>query len=193
MPVEVEAKMRLNDPDRLEGALRALGVSDAEDIFEVNTYFDRMDDGLRKSDQGLRLRTERRGTGDAAKQTHIITHKGPRQAGHIKTRSETEVVVDDAGNARALLEALGYVPRLTFEKHRRRYRLDDCCVDVDLLPHIGRFVEVEGPNEASVDRVRARLGLADEPIIQPSYATMLAQHVAEHGLDPKSLTVDVGG
>jgi adenylate cyclase class IV len=48
-------------------------------------------------------------------------------------------------------------------------------VELDELPHLGCFVEIEGPDEQSVLAVRDRLGLAG-PGITKSYLAMLDAH-----------------
>ena len=74
---------------------------------------------------------------------------------------------------------LGYQHVLSFEKRRIRYELDGCNVEMDELPIIGRFVEIEGSSEEAVIAVRTKLGLADEPIIRSSYIAMLKTHQQE--------------
>ena len=94
---------------------------------------------------GLRLRTNH----DSATgtETHIITWKGPRQPGALKSREEVELTVTDPADAALLLEKLGYVKVLTFEKRRQSWQLGGCKVELDELPLLGSFVEVEGPGE----------------------------------------------
>ena len=45
----------------------------------------------------------------------IITHKGPRLDGKVKSRSETQVRVDNAEDPVAPLTALGLVETIRFE------------------------------------------------------------------------------
>ncbi|MEM6507068.1 MAG: CYTH domain-containing protein, partial [Planctomycetota bacterium] len=87
--------------------------------------------------------------------------------------------VDNARDAALLLGALGYHHVLSFEKRRIRYELDGCNVELDELPIIGRFVEIEGPSEDAVLAVREKLGLSDEPLIRSSYIAMLKTHQQE--------------
>ncbi len=191
MPQEIEVKLRVNDPAALDARLAELTSEPPLELFEINTYFDTPEGVLRDSNQGLRLRVERRGlpSDPNCHTVNIITHKGPRLPGAVKSRVETEIEVDDAAAARDLINALGYIDALTFQKRRRRYEVEDCHVEVDTLPVIGRFVEVEGPTEDSVLRVRDLLGLRNEPLVQNSYVTMLADHIATHGDADVDLTI----
>ena len=54
-------------------------------------------------------------------------------------------------------------------------------VELDELPRLGRFVEVEGPDEATVMRVRADLGLAGLPLIKAGYIALLMDDLRARG------------
>lgn len=179
MIVEVEAKLRLTDPEALHAKLRELDAVRDRDMLETNTYFDKADGTFKSTDQGLRVRVEiDRATGKAEA---MLTHKGPRTHGRLKSRSETELGVSDARGAAQLLSVLGFQPVLTFEKQRTRYLLDGCRVEIDTLPYLGTFVEIEGTTEQDVLSVQGKLGLADVPLIRASYIAMLATHLREKG------------
>ena len=48
---------------------------------------------------------------------------------------------------------------------------------LDELPQMGFFIEIEAADEAAVDRMREKLGLAGEPIVTSTYID-LADHLA---------------
>lgn len=180
MAVEIEAKMRLHQPDALIARLEELGATLTDQLSETNSYFDTPQGQLKSTDQGLRTRVEVANAGSPDETiTTTITHKGPRTMGQLKSRVENEVLVDNARDAALLLGALGYHHVLSFEKRRIRYKLDGCHVELDELPIIGRFVEIEGDTEDAVIAVREKLGLADEPLIRSSYIAMLKTHQQE--------------
>ena len=179
MPVEIEAKMTVYSFDSVRSRLREAGASGPVEHLEVNTFFDTEDRSLLAADEGLRLRLDRLVA--AGTERHVITYKGPRQLGPLKSREEVEVEVSDADSAARLLERLGYLRTLSFEKRRQSWALDGCKVELDELPHLGKFVEVEGPDEQSVLRVRERLGLASRPIVKSGYIALLMSHLQERG------------
>ena len=198
MSIEVEVKHRYDDHAGLERRLAELGATFHGSIHEVNIFFDKPDHSLRRSDQGLRLRVEvlTPAPPDAPTQAPkpenniphtllTVTHKGPRLHGPLKSRTETEVHVDDADKATTLLEALGFHRTLTFEKIRRRWLLDGCRVELDTVPILGKFVEIEGPSEPLVIATRAKIGLGNEPEERLSYITMIAHHIEQNGLKTK--------
>ena len=177
MPVEIEAKMAVPNLEPVRATLKRLDATGGGLTLETNIFFDTQDRALEKAGSGLRLRTNR----DAASgnETHVITHKGPLLAGGVKSREETELTVENAADAAALFAQLGFRKTLTFQKRRESWKLSSCKIELDELPHLGSFVEVEGPDEATVMRVREEIGLADRPIIKTSYIGMLADYLRQ--------------
>ena len=111
----------------------------------------------------------------------MITFKGPQQEGPYKKREEIELTVTDAAAAEALLAGLGYHRTLSFEKRRESWRLKDCLVELDELPQLGTFVEVEGPTESAVQNVLHTLGMENPPCIKTSYIAMLGKWIETQG------------
>lgn len=186
MAIEIEAKMRLVRIDETEERLRSLGGSFHCEIAEDNTFFDTVGNVLKASDQGLRVRVER--AGEPVVETVTITHKGPRAHGKLKSRVETEARVRSLAEASDLLGALGYQRVLMFEKRRRRWLLDGCRVELDSLPLLGDFIEIEGPSESAVIAVREKLGMGGTPLIHASYISMLLTYLAEHAMQTDRIT-----
>jgi adenylate cyclase class 2 len=186
MAVEIEAKMKVDSFDAVRAKLRDGGASGPNQHFEVNTFFDTEDRSLLAADEGLRLRRDRDAAAGVEK--NVVTFKGPRQPGPLKSREEVELEVSDSAAAVQLLERLGYLRTLSFEKRRESWTLDHCKVELDEVPHLGRFVEVEGPDEASVMKVREKLGLASRPIVKSSYIALLMSHLQERGQATKTVT-----
>ncbi|MGD1277605.1 MAG: class IV adenylate cyclase [Tepidisphaeraceae bacterium] len=177
MPIEIEAKMKVPQLRPLRQKLGAGGGKRVGSVLEINQFFDTRDAKLRKADSGLRIRIVRDQSG---KRTCILTFKGPMRPGRLKQRDETQFAVDNPKAARRLLENLGYQPTLSFEKRRESWTFRKCKVELDKLPHLGTFVEIEGPSASQVMAARQALGLADLPLIRTSYIAMLAQYVKQH-------------
>ena len=100
----------------------------------------------------------------------------------MKSREEIEVDVADAAGTMRLLGALGFEPVFVFEKRRESWRLNDCQVELDEVPHLGHYVEIEGPAEAAIASVQAALGLADSTPIKSGYIALLTQYRRERNL-----------
>jgi len=146
---------------------------------ETNIFFDTPEHTLLASDCGLRIRRSR----DLADHDEKlrITYKGPRSEGQVKSREEIEVGIDAIDPAVQLLETLGYVAMLTFEKRRESWKIDKCMIELDQLPHLGSFVEIECPTEAEVLKLREKLGLADVPAVTSTYADLVSHHLSDLG------------
>ena len=182
MATEIEAKMKVDNFEPVRTRLKEVGATRAGSVLETNTFFDAADRSLVSADKGLRLRRKRDDrTGEEA---FVITVKGPQQKGALKSREEAEVGVDDGDAARAVLAALGFDPTIAFEKRRESWVLDGTKIELDEVPVLGKFVEIEGPDEPTVMAVRAKLNMADAPLIKTGYITMLARHLKETG-DPR--------
>lgn len=179
MAVEIEAKMAVPDLEPFRAKLKELNAEFAGINLETNTFFDTEDRSLLAADEGLRLRRNIDTTTQADE--HIITYKGPRQHGKLKSRDEVELTVADSHNASELLEKLGFVRTLSFEKRRESWKLGGCKVELDELPYLGSFVEIEGPAEDPVLAVREQLGLSDRPIVKSSYISLLMGYLQERG------------
>ncbi len=180
MPVEIEAKMRVKSLDPLREKLKQTGAIQKSRVFEINTFFDTEDRSLLAADQGLRLRVNR--PADGGDPTFIITFKGPRLHGQLKSRDETELVVASDRDAVSMLQCLGFARVRSFEKRRESWSLQDCKVELDELPRLGPFVEIEGPSDEVVLKVRELLGLSNEPIVRASYIALLTTYLQEKGL-----------
>jgi adenylate cyclase class 2 len=186
MSVEIEAKMKVTDLSAVRERLSAAGAKVIGAFLERNTFFDTEDRSLLAADEGLRVRSSQdRGSGAVA---CTMTHKGPRQHGQLKSREETEMTVGSEPDALEMLVCLGFKRVLSFEKRRESWSLGGCKVELDEVPHLGTFVEVEGPKEEAVLRVRERLGLAERPMIRASYIAMLMTFLQERGEPTRDVT-----
>jgi len=185
MALEIEGKFRLSDPVAFRERLAAAGAEAAGKVLEHNTYFDTPDGRLRAGDCGLRVRVIQ---GPGAPPRAVLTYKGPRRPGELKVREEAETPVDSAQAVEAILTALGFSAKVRFQKRRESFRLGGARVELDELPELGFFVEIEAEEERTVQQVRRALGLGDAPAITASYVQMVAEHLAA---EPGSATKEL--
>ena len=174
MALEIEAKVRVDALAPVRDALLAAGARRVGKVRETNTYLAVID-----LDAALRVRRE---VDEDGRVRSRVTYKGPRRAGAYKTREEIEYDVSDAAAAIDAFARVGHAATLVFEKDRETFTLGDCEVVLDDLPRLGTFVEVEGPTEAAVRDVLARIGLGDAPTLDEGYAAMLAR--PSNGAEP---------
>jgi len=176
MPNEIELKVAVADHAAVLAALREAGAEPLGSLLQTDRFFDLPGRHLRQADSALRIRTlEPAGSIPAGRDLRAeVTFKGPRQpnASGLKVRGEVQTRIDDAAALLAIFSACGLRPMLTVQKRRTSFRLGGCAVELDELPALGCFVEIEGPDEQAIAAVRQRLGLAGEPITR-SYVAMV--------------------
>jgi len=188
MPIEVEAKFKVDSHDAVRAKLAEIGGRHLRRVLETNHIFDDAGRTLLAGGRGLRIRECRADAGKAP--PPILTYKGPRRPGPMKTREEIEVTLDDADAGRSILQRLGFVEAVRFEKRRESWQLDDCQIELDEVPYLGRYVEIEGPDESAVRRVQDKLGLGACKIIRTSYIALLVEHCHAAGLPADRITFD---
>ena len=180
MSWETELKLRVSSHDPVRERLRQHGAVPAGKVLEVNDIFDRPDGALRRRGVGLRIRsTCPQGGGD---DLTMMTVKGVRLPGVVKSREEVEFAVPNAETASRALNLLGFVRVLRYQKRRESWRLGECLVELDEPPKIGLFVEIEGPDEETIFALRSTLDLDKAEPVADSYVHMLAAYCDAQGL-----------
>lgn len=175
MGIEIEVKFRLADPAAIREKVLSAGAEAIGAVLEENTYFDTSDARLRQSDCGLRIRTVRPLDGGSGRST--LTYKGPRRAGELKIRTEEETAIDSPAAAREILSALGYKATVSFQKRRESFRLGAARIELDELPGLGFFMEIEADDEKTVQAARKILDLTGGPTITKTYVEIVAEHL----------------
>jgi len=159
--IEKEAKFYIRELEKARHDVLALGAVCTQPVtFESNLRFDTPEKTLTASLQVLRLRQD----------THArLTYKGPADAGSsISARPEYEVEISDLETGRRILESLGYQVLAIYEKYRSSYQIGDVEISLDSMP-FGDFIEIEGPNEATIQLIANKLGLTWENRSPSSY------------------------
>lgn len=171
MTQEIEAKIQTDNHQRVRARLEELGGQRLGEVLEVNRYFDTEGEGFLRADSGLRLRC----TGKKCE----LCYKGPLQDSLYKQREEIQTTVGDAEALELVLLRLGLKRVLLYEKRRESWQLEDCRVELDTVPLLGTFVEVEGPSERAIGAVLAKLALVEAEPLKKTYPGLLREHLAQ--------------
>jgi adenylate cyclase, class 2 len=178
---ETEVKLYVPDLHAVEMRLQALGATlTAARVFERNVRYDDAEHQMDANDIVLRLRQDDRVR---------LTYKDPPNASTesgIYSRFEAEVEVSDFDTMAMILNKLGYVAYMVYEKYRTTYTLDDAEIVLDEMPY-GNFVEIEG-EAATIERLIEQLGLANAPRFGASYAGLFDRVRQSLGLTFNDLT-----
>ena len=180
MVVENEIKLCVADRQCLERVLEACRtnyVLVADWRVERDTYFDTAEGFLREDDLTLRIRE--------LPSSARVAVKGPRKrrASGEYYRFEVEMQVPDVDELKRRLLKERFLPKVTIEKRRVEFRkADDTRVCVDELPHIGHFMEIEGPS-GSIQATLAELSAETLERVGENYTELLERHLRSQGQD----------
>ena len=143
--------------------------------FEDNWVFDKNGE-LLSSGQVLRLRTDGQRT--------RLTFKGPMSLeGNTRVRTEHEIVVEGAEEARALFESLGYSVVRRYQKVREEWQLGGVTIALDHTP-IGDFAEFEGDGAETVAK---RCGFDTDKAERRSYLRLYEDYLKQHPEAPPEM------
>jgi adenylate cyclase class 2 len=175
--LEREIKFRSDDLAKLR---ERLGELEAERVgppaFEDNWILDREGELLTQG-RILRVRTD-------GSRAHL-TLKGPMHMERkLKVREELEIGIENAEEARALFETLGYAVVRRYQKVREEWQLGGVTIALDHTP-IGDFAEFEGDGAETVAR---RCGFDPDEGEARSYLRLYEDHLKEHPDDPPEMT-----
>jgi adenylate cyclase class 2 len=177
---ELEVKYYISDLGELENHLKSMGASRLQPrTYEYNLRFDTPGGDLAQKYQILRLRKDT---------ANRLTFKGAGTlVDGVRCRKEIEFMVSDFEDAKDLLESLGYRVNMIYEKYRTVYRFEPVLVTLDEMP-FGNFIEIEGPEGASIKEVSLKLGLKWNTRILDSYAILFQLACDKLGLRFNDLT-----
>ncbi len=165
--LEIELKYRVDSFDPITRSLESRGARFLGERDEVDEYYNAPDRDFRATDEVFRLRCE---ADDC-----VLTYKGPKRPGAVKTREEIEVPIGCGWQVAAtqLIRALGFRPTATVKKRRSVYEIAregfNLHVCLDALETVGSFVEIEivasegdlRTAEAVILRTAKELGLTE--------------------------------
>jgi adenylate cyclase, class 2 len=152
MAIEIEKKfcLRTDQLNALSERLQSVGATREGREFEENTLYRHKAVDVNTS--VLRVRR-------VAERTILTFKQQIPTTTSAKYRREEETEVSNYAALEAILELLGCVPAVVYEKRRETWRLGDAEVTIDELP-FGWFMEIEGSEEA-IAEVERMIGMED--------------------------------
>jgi len=178
MPHEIEAKFKVDDFRSVRSQLRKAGAVYLGTVMQTDSYYDTPDRSLMGADVAVRIRRTKRlrgpsGTAPKIDTRPLLTYKGPKgKHRRAKIRREVQSHVDSHQALGEVFAELGLAESVTVQKKRASYRLGNSTVELDELPVIGKFIEIEASSPRQVDAVRRKLGIDAEPCTD-HYITLL--------------------
>ncbi|MGV8163033.1 MAG: class IV adenylate cyclase [Candidatus Nanoarchaeia archaeon] len=134
---EVELKiLEINIKD-IDKRIISLGGNKKGKFLIKSAFFDFPDGRIKKNKELLRLRT----VGD---KVELVYKQNSHNEHYFKVCDEHQVELDSFENAELLLAALGLKKIRYYEKYRTSYTLKDLKIEIDELPGVPAFLEIEG-------------------------------------------------
>jgi adenylate cyclase class 2 len=163
--MEIEVKIRIQDPKSVRDKLLALGAAVTRDrVLEENTLYDFPAGTLKSGRRALRIRR-------SGKRATLTFKESPQRSRSFKVREEFETGVSDSGQVRKILKALGLQPTFSYRKHRTLFRKGRLVICLDETP-VGTFLELEGERH-EITRFARALGFGRADFIQAGYIELI--------------------
>ncbi len=172
MAIEIEKKFRLTKKQREQVASRLpeIGATRVGEEFEVNILY--TGESLDSDRCVLRLRR----IGERATLTYKERFPGESD---IKQQQEEETRIDSPEAMESILDAIGFVPGLVYEKRRETWRLGETEIVLDELP-FGLFMEIEG-DEGSIRDIERKLAVKGLKTETATYPQLTRKHGTDFG------------
>ncbi|MFO0941390.1 MAG: class IV adenylate cyclase [Pirellulales bacterium] len=139
---EVELKFHIDELLQVEQQLATVGFVQIEFQRHQDCYYRHPCRDFIQTDEAFRIRC----VNDDA----MVTYKGPRHAGPVKTREEIELMIqaNQLGQWKTIVEKLGFSPVVPVRKTRRVLSSDKpeysgIHVTLDNVEQLGLFAEIE--------------------------------------------------
>lgn len=148
---EIEVRFLEIDVRAMTEKLRSLQAQDlGEDLFRETIIYDKDLAWPYDEKKFVRVRENRDGVFVTFKQSQALTASGT---------VEVEFKANSAERVKTFMEHIGLVVFREQEKKRHTWKLGEVVVDIDTWPRVPTYVELEGPDEASLRDAAAKLGL----------------------------------
>ena len=152
MKTEYEIRVLEVDKEEMIKKIEQLGATKVGEYHQRRYVYD-----FNPAQEGkwIRLRTNGYETTLAIKDIEKNTIDGTK---------EIEFKVDNFDDANLFLNQLGYFAKGYQENNRIQYRLNDVEIDIDAWPMIPIYMEIEGPDAESVNKVLEKLDVEKDKI-----------------------------
>ena len=153
---EIEVKILEIDVDAIRKTLLNLGAKKVLDDELSYVILDDEKENLFKEKKLLRVRK--------SKDSAHLCFKSKAKKGKLRQAEETEVKVSNYEDTIKILKELGFVARHEGKKHRESYSLGNVRYELDTMPGIPTFLEIEADNEEDLIKGIENVGFKLEDV-----------------------------
>lgn len=154
---EIEAKVLEINRKEIEKKLKNVGAKKHGTIKMKAAYFDFPAGSLKKQGKVVRLRLEGK---DA-----VFCLKCRKAKSKLKNMEELETKVENFNETKKMLLGLGLLQEREFSKTRTSYKLGKASIELDKMPGIPLFLEIEAPSEKLVIQTAKKLGFTQQQLL----------------------------
>jgi Adenylate cyclase, class 2 (thermophilic) len=175
---ETEIKLDLNSIDKdtfISMCLEKYPELEKRESYQRDEYYDTTDMQLQSNDFVVRVRKKDNVTMVALKSPRVYLSE------YIQKRIELEFEVNNILPFEQI-ESQGLIVIATIEKRRIILKGDDFVIEIDELPYIGLFAEIEASNVEIINEVCLTLSLESFPKIRKNYGELLDDKLSKLGL-----------
>jgi predicted adenylyl cyclase CyaB len=145
--------------------------------FQRDEYYDTSDMQLQSSDFVMRIRKKN--------DMKMVALKSPRVylSEFVHKRIELEFQINDGDNSiDKQIEEQNLIPIAIIEKRRTTLKGDNFVIEVDEVPFLGNFVEIESSNFDAINKVCSVLCIDKLKKVKENYGELLDTKLIELGL-----------
>lgn len=172
--LEVEIKiLEINKEEIIKKILALGGTLVTPQRLLIAKKFDTPNKDIQNKNNLFRIRKD----GEKVEITYKINRN---QDDGFRKAEEIQTTVGDFDTVQKIIVELGFLPTQYNEKKRTTYSLSNTLIEIDEIPNIPAYLEIEG-DEKNISEVVRLLGFLPEEI-----STLSASEVMRHyGVDPK--------
>ena len=104
------------------------------------------------------------------------TYKKKISSENTKTCEEIDFGISDPENMKTFLNKLGLEKILSFEKLRWHYKKGAVYFDIDEIPGIPKYLEIEAPSSSKIDSTLEKLGIDKSNVVTFGPKELLAMY-----------------
>ncbi|MBP7821048.1 CYTH domain-containing protein [Candidatus Saccharibacteria bacterium] len=178
MDTELECKFIKQNHDEIRKKLVEIGAECFQkERIMTRANYDFPDDRLAKEQKGwVRIRDEGDKITLSYKQSDDVSLHGMQ---------EVNIQIDSFENAQEFLQAIGVTKKKAYQETKREsWLLEGVQIELDTWPWIEPFVELEAPNEKSLDKVIALLGYDKKDAL---HGSVIPAYQAEYDITPEEM------
>lgn len=170
--LEIELKVKVDSLDPVRSLLNKKGAVFEGKNHEHDIYYNAPHRDFGSTDEALRVRYTDKGA--------LLTYKGAKiKKLGLKAREELNTGLESGEVFEQVLDRLGFKKTAEVNKWRENYRLGEAAFALDLVEHLGTFVEIEIMTDSDgetttkkIETLAKEFGISGEPILA-SYLELL--------------------